>query len=112
MYLRAGQVRTGSLAQAYLWQRSGHLKHFAENMYLIANRKRAQWGSSQSGSSVSAETTTDARGHAEQGKQDPTNAHEADKTDVLYLLKPMSCPLHLAFFFDNPVRCPTTAQQL
>lgn len=98
------EVRTGSLAQAYLWQRSGHLKHFAENMYLIANHKPAQRDNSQSGGSGSAETPTDAGGHDKQDAQSEDNTFETDKTESLYLLKPMSCPLHLAFFFDHPAR--------
>ncbi|CDJ47275.1 threonyl-tRNA synthetase, putative [Eimeria brunetti] len=85
--LRIGglRVRTGSLAQAYLWHRSGHMEHFAENMYEVANPKERVNG-------------------APSDKEQNVETLQAHSAGASYLLKPMSCPLHLSYFFDRSAR--------
>ncbi|CDI85906.1 threonyl-tRNA synthetase, putative [Eimeria praecox] len=87
------EVRTGSFAQAHLWHRSGHMQHFADNMFEIADpRERGSNALLEKAHSVEL---------PDQGEFPPPSANEAGAS---YLLKPMSCPLHLSYFFDRYVR--------
>ncbi|KAL8455334.1 hypothetical protein Emag_000816 [Eimeria magna] len=93
------KVRTGSLAQAHLWDRSGHLKHFAESMYAITEPKATH----------EVEDNKDRRefrglsGPTALQKDSPSETEAAGDSKTSYLLKPMSCPLHLSLFFDDAV---------
>ncbi|XP_026191409.1 uncharacterized protein LOC34617942 [Cyclospora cayetanensis] len=95
------EVRTGSLAQAYLWHRSGHLKHFSSNMYAITNPKPAQGAERVSGEVDLVDSPAQTENQLERNREDNLSCEDFATS---YLLKPMSCPLHLSLFFDNSVR--------
>ncbi|CDJ27482.1 threonyl-tRNA synthetase, putative [Eimeria mitis] len=87
------EVRTGSLAQAHLWHRSGHMQHFADNMFAIADpRERG------------SDTLPGDMQNVEMPQQEGSTAPPVYDAGTSYLLKPMSCPLHLSYFFDRSVR--------
>ncbi|CDJ37397.1 threonyl-tRNA synthetase, putative [Eimeria tenella] len=91
------EVRTGSLAQAYLWRRSGHMEHFADSMFEIADFKAAQ-KTDASGETVESEE------QQEKPEQNGLPTDTSGDNGTSYLLKPMSCPLHLSLFFERSVR--------
>ncbi|KAL8426025.1 hypothetical protein Efla_001943 [Eimeria flavescens] len=89
------EVRTGSLAQANLWCRSGHLKHFADNMFALTRPQVAGEAENNADGQVSTRGGSPKAQDAAVGEVDPA---------TVYLLKPMSCPLHLSLFFEDAVR--------
>ncbi|KAL8274183.1 hypothetical protein Esti_001868 [Eimeria stiedai] len=94
------EVRTGSLAQAYLWDRSGHLKHFAESMYAVTKSKAThdfEDNGHQSGLPGPSRPTA-------LRKKTLHDTEAADDAGTSYLLKPMSCPLHLSLFLVDAAR--------
>ncbi|CDJ60955.1 hypothetical protein EMWEY_00008490 [Eimeria maxima] len=89
---RRDRVRTGSLAQAHLWRRSGHMQHFADNMFEIANRREG-----------ASDLRSGEMPNVAMSEREESLATFADDAGASYLLKPMSCPLHLSYFFDRSV---------
>ena len=76
------------------------MKHFADSMYAIADARgpqRAEAVIGEGGSTRSQVHTEEQQDRSDEG------THADGGEDTSYLLKPMSCPLHLSFFFERAV---------
>lgn len=72
------------------------MKHFSESMYAAA---KPSIGTEYD----AAEFEDPQRRASVQGIKNTGTSATADDSDTLYLLKPMSCPLHLSLIFENYV---------
>lgn len=102
------QVRTGSLAQQNLWNKSGHSAHFLPNMFSLCDHihyhKIGDCTSSSHQFRHSAQNSTGDSVWQDKGLATVKGSKDDVISQTSYLLKPMSCPLHLALVFGRQVR--------
>lgn len=79
------------------------MEHFADSMFEIADPKAAQ-KTDTSGEAVESEE------QQEKPEQHGLLTDTSGDDGTSYLLKPMSCPLHLSLFFERSVRSPPISE--
>lgn len=92
-YVRYGfqEVITPTIYKKALWAKSGHLQHYADDMYSVTGARHA----------ASKDAENRRGGPCCGGQGFPTEADDAEADDE-YGLKPMNCPGHCLIFAAKP----------
>ncbi|SPO02232.1 related to threonine--tRNA ligase [Cephalotrichum gorgonifer] len=87
-YVRYGfdEVDTPTIYKKSLWEKSGHLENYADDMFSVTSNPRS---------------STSCCGGAHEGESAPAPA-EAEEDEGDYGLKPMNCPGHCLIFASEP----------